>query len=114
MHAYQSWLWNSAVSHRVARHGISHPVEGDLVMPAARDESLEAAELASAGEGGEWHAGCGSRLWRLMLACKCLSADVQSWNTLLLKLECKLLTVVPLAGHVVCHYISWQGIARAM
>lgn len=33
VHAYQSWLWNAAASARVAAHGLTQPVAGDLVLP---------------------------------------------------------------------------------
>ncbi|KAJ2002502.1 multisubstrate pseudouridine synthase 7 [Coemansia thaxteri] len=35
VHAYQSFVWNSAASQRLARHGIAGPVVGDLAIKAA-------------------------------------------------------------------------------
>jgi hypothetical protein len=32
IHAYQSYIWNRAVSARVERHGCSEPLIGDVVM----------------------------------------------------------------------------------
>ena len=33
VHAYQSFLWNTAASHRVQTYGIAAAVAGDLVIP---------------------------------------------------------------------------------
>ena len=53
LHSYQSLLFNTAVSHRLARYGIT-PVEGDLVLagaaaPAAVAESAAAGDDEAAG-----------------------------------------------------------------
>lgn len=38
-HAYQSYLWNAAASHRVATYGVQGAVAGDLVLPPGGREA---------------------------------------------------------------------------
>lgn len=70
LHAYQSYLWNLAASHRVREHGVQRVVAGDLVLPpaaaepsaAALDGGAEADGIAAAadvgcGDGSEAAAG---------------------------------------------------------
>ena len=47
LHAYQSYVWNTMVSKRIARYGLQ-PVVGDLVYP--REEEVE-EELEDAADG---------------------------------------------------------------
>ena len=43
VHAYQSYLWNAAASHRVRAHGIEAAVAGDLVIPSEGTEPADSA-----------------------------------------------------------------------
>ena len=47
VHAYQSFLWNAAASHRVATFGTQRAVEGDLVMQGDDDAAAAAAGVTS-------------------------------------------------------------------
>jgi tRNA pseudouridine13 synthase len=49
VHAYQSYLWNTAASARAQRFGLARAVEGDLVLPRAE---MAAARAAKADGGG--------------------------------------------------------------
>lgn len=56
LHAYQSYLWNAAASHRVSAFPHDRPVAGDLVLPppptaGAASEAVVAAGEAAAAEG---------------------------------------------------------------
>ena len=42
VHAYQSYLWNAAVSERCLKHGTQKVVQGDLVLPAEPGTEEEA------------------------------------------------------------------------
>ena len=83
VHAYQSFLWNSAVSARVASHGLSHPVEGDLVIAQqgdmdVDDQSAADVEAEGARRPGWGHGGCMHALDLVMrqnagnLSCSCI------------------------------------------
>ena len=43
VHAYQSYLWNAAASHRVQAHGAKAAVAGDLVIPSGGTEPADSA-----------------------------------------------------------------------
>ena len=43
VHAYQSYLWNAAASHRVQAHGAEAAVAGDLVIPSGGTEPADSA-----------------------------------------------------------------------
>ncbi|PSC67745.1 multisubstrate pseudouridine synthase 7 [Micractinium conductrix] len=43
IHAYQSYLWNSAASHRIATYGAAAAVQGDLVLTQSGDAARAAA-----------------------------------------------------------------------
>ena len=42
VHAYQSYLWNAAASHRVRTHGAMAAVAGDLVIPSEGEAATRA------------------------------------------------------------------------
>lgn len=51
IHAYQSYLWNSAASHRLATYGAEAAVVGDLVLPrGSKAAGGEAGDGAAAGD----------------------------------------------------------------
>ena len=43
VHAYQSYLWNAAASHRVQTYGAEAAVAGDLVIPSGGTEPADSA-----------------------------------------------------------------------
>ncbi|KAJ2741247.1 multisubstrate pseudouridine synthase 7 [Coemansia sp. BCRC 34301] len=50
VHAYQSYIWNAAVSERLARFGIDGPVVGDLVVKALEFGAKISSSAPDAGE----------------------------------------------------------------
>ena len=50
VHAYQSYLWNAAATHRARTFGMGAPVEGDLVIANSSEQAPEAGAAADAGE----------------------------------------------------------------
>ena len=61
LHAYQSYLWNAAASHRVSSFPHDRPVAGDLVLlpsgPAQGQGGRAAAAAAEGGGGAEEEGG---------------------------------------------------------
>lgn len=47
VHAYQSYLWNSATSERCLKHGTDRVVEGDLVLLSGGAQSTSVQENGS-------------------------------------------------------------------
>lgn len=50
VHAYQSYIWNSAVSQRIQRYGCTGPIVGDLVYAEKPTSSEEAVQDGEDGE----------------------------------------------------------------
>ncbi|GAB4822214.1 hypothetical protein N2152v2_009260 [Parachlorella kessleri] len=52
LHAYQSYVWNAAASHRVSAYPHDRPVAGDLVLLATPPAAASAATAAAGGAAG--------------------------------------------------------------